>query len=69
MNNAIKNNSFIFETQVGNPGRAGAVVVKTVVKEIKAVRERVVPKTAMAQRRRRERATNMSAMVSETSVF
>lgn len=67
MNNTIITVSSL--KQVGNPGRAGAVVVKTAAKEIKVVPERVVPETAMAQQRRRERATNSSAMVRETSVF
>ena len=62
------NNSFLFETQVGNPGQAGVVAVKTVAKEIKVVLECAVPKTVMAQRRKQEHATNTSVMVRETSL-
>ena len=63
------NNSFLFETQVGNPGQAGVVAVKTVAKEIKVVLECAVPKTVMAQRRKQEHATNTSVMVRETSIM
>lgn len=38
-------------------------------KEIKVVLERAVPKTAMAQRRKQEHATNTSVMVREMSVM